>query len=262
MGFRTSILKLFYRSFLLGFPNIVYNPFNVNINTFYSPYNVEPYSTYVNYKLNVNEFNYMNDFLYNKTDKLSFEKIKITEEDDIDDYFLSVNIYNCSSPLFALVGEKYITRCEINTYIKDDNNITGTLILDYTSNMLSMDPVNVFKYPLLTTFRKKDNMIFCQSKSDNIEFYLYYGVGRNDYTITLNNSLHIYSDNIFYMNGVYDKLYYDRSLINADTRKPRRYGLYFKFGDLLLKRPESIFYFKNDIKFAGSLWHNLLNTTL
>ena len=41
--------------------------------------------------------------------------------------------------------EKEITRCELNTYVKDHNGNYGTLIIDYLSNELSMDPLNIFK---------------------------------------------------------------------------------------------------------------------
>ena len=63
--------------------------------------------------------------------------------------YLSINVYNCSSPIFFNDNEE-ITRFEINTYVRKWNSNTqsfdyGTVILDYTSNSLSMDPVHLFK---------------------------------------------------------------------------------------------------------------------
>ena len=45
-----NFLKFFYNALLTGMPSLTYNPFNKNI--LHSPFNVNEYSTYINYRLN------------------------------------------------------------------------------------------------------------------------------------------------------------------------------------------------------------------
>lgn len=251
-----NFLKLIYKSFLFGFPRIVYNPTNVNV--FHSSYSVLPYSTYVNFKLNHNEYNYVNDYLMDKDGGLNLEKIKI-EDNENNEYYLSINMYNCSSPLFELLGKDIVTRCEINTYVKNELNDTGTLILDYTSNMLSMDPVNIFKKPEICEFKINENEITCRSQSISQEFFINYNISDNDKCFNVSEELHEYTDNIFYTNGVYDKLYYDRTLIHGITNIPSSDSVHFRIGGIVLTNPSSIFYFKDNLNFAGGMWYNIFD---
>ena len=255
MKINFNFLRLIYKSFLFGFPRIVYNPTRDNV--FYSSYSVLPYSTYVNFKLNSNEYNYVTEYLMDKEGGLDLEKIKI-EDNENNEYYLSINMYNCSSPLFDLLGKDIVTRCEINTYVKNELNQTGTLILDYTSNMLSMDPVNVFKKPEICEFTlDENNIISCLSKSKSQDFVINYNISNIDRYFNVSEELHDYTDNIFYTNGVYDKLYYDRTLIHGITKIPLSENLYFRIGSIVLTNPTSIFYFKDKLNFAGGMWYNV-----
>ena len=168
------------------------------------------------------------------------------------DYYISLNIYNCSSPVF--LNKDQITRFEINTYVKN-NEKKGTLIVDYMSNGLSMDPVNIFK--------SKDKLFYDGTTiygKNRYESIFINGTINMDYT---NNVFHVaddlseYSDYIYYRNGIYDKLFYDTSLTYAKTLIPSVKHLEFRFLNLTLKKPDSIFYFEDDIHFVGSMWDNL-----
>ena len=256
MKFNFGLLKLVYKSFLFGFPKIVYNPSNNNI--FHSSYTVLPYSTYVNYEINNLEYNYLNNNLFDIEGGLKMDKIKI-ENNEEKKYYVSINIYNCSSPLFELLGKDSVTRCEINTYVKDKNEEPGTLIMDYTSNMLSMDPVNIFKSPSETIFKMNDNLITCFSKSENIHFNMSYHLSKNDSIFEVHKDLHAYTDNIFYANGIYDKLYYDKTLIHGKTLIPNVSDIYFRLGSIVLTNPSSVFYFEDTLNFAGGMWYNIFN---
>ena len=57
------LLKFVYRGLLTGLPILTYNP--ISKLNFHSPFDVKPYSTYINYKLDVNQFNYINEYLNN-----------------------------------------------------------------------------------------------------------------------------------------------------------------------------------------------------
>ena len=253
-----QILKLLYKGMISGLPSLTYNP--LRLNTFIAPFEVKPMSTYINFKLTPFQVEHINNYLitYGQDQKLI---PSIVDSENNDDYFLSVNIYNCSSPVFDIFA-KEASRCEINTYIHNKNFGDGTVILDYTSNSLSMDPVNVFKKPQFTMFQKRDKTLFCQSRNNQINLNLKYDVDiKNDKKIEIDKDLIRLTDKIFYANGIFDKLYYDDSLVHADVFKPDKiHHLSFSFLDLIFDEPDSIFYFKDEIRFAGGLWENVYNS--
>lgn len=246
------LLKFVYRGLLTGLPILTYNP--ITKLNFQSPFDVNPYSTYINFKLDAGQYNYINNFLNSST--MALEKVSI---DNLkEDYYLSINIYNCSVPIIPSEGD--VTRCEINTYIKDKNEGKGTVILDYESNALSMDPVNIFKDKNKDNvyFKYNDGKILAKCLSNNIELNLECKYNNNDLHFEVGENLVDYSDKIFYTNSIYDKLFYDTSLTRAKTKIPTFVkDVNFRFGDLIFDKPHSIFYFEDKLNFAGSLWHNL-----
>ena len=64
MFINNNLLKLFYSALLSGLPSISYNP--INQNTLHAPFIVNEGSTYVNYKLDNEQFNKINDYLSKK----------------------------------------------------------------------------------------------------------------------------------------------------------------------------------------------------
>ena len=278
-------LKFAYRAMITGLPLTTYNTYNDV--SFHAPVNINPYSTYVNYKLTIDEFDYINKYLYKNTN-FTMSIMSIEEKANPKyDYYVSVNMYNCTSPMFNVVTNQPITRCEINTYVKDQYGNYGTLIMDYASNYLSMDPENIFKLPgkaKFTTVECDQNIdtqlskaeyfyassicpicdygnlkssVDFKAETDNFDFSLKYNVYNDDMRFRLNRNLIDYTDNIYYNNGICDKLYYDTTLTRADIREIDAYNVSFKFKDLVFSKPESVFYFKNNINFVGSLWNNL-----
>ena len=246
------MLKFVYQGLLTGLPILTYNPFT-KLN-FISPFDVNPYSTYINYKLDINQFNYINSILELKNSSLVLDKVKI---DTIENpsYYLSINIYNCSVPIIPT--NKMVTRCEINTYVKNNNNEKGTVILDYISNSLSMDPINIFKQEENLNFINQNSLLTSNFESFNFDLDLELHHCCRDKKFKISDELIEYSDKIFYTNSIYDKLYYDSTLVNADVRIPKINKVNFRLGMLRLNKPESVFYFKDSLNFTGSLWHNL-----
>ena len=139
---KINIWRFVYKAFLSGFPLLTYNPFTMN--SFHTSFDVEPYSTYVNYKLENSQINYLNNYLLENTNNLKLEPVIIGKKME-KNYIIRRNIYTCTSPTFHCIKDEPITRCEINTYVKNKNGTIGTLILSYASNMLSMDPIKIFK---------------------------------------------------------------------------------------------------------------------
>ena len=263
---KLQFLKFIHSGLLTGMPSLLYNPYTkLSLNV---PLKIEPNSLYVNFKLSKTESNYIEKYI-KKQSSLELVPISLFPNEEASNY-LSVNIYNCTSPVFLNDNVK-TTRCEINTYVKDVEGNEGTVILDYLSNGLSMDPVNIFKQKDKTNYIQTDNNTFvvdCQSSSspspspflnDTISFNLEFS-NTNATEFKLNEQLTKYSDFIYYKNGVYDKLYYDNTLVDAVTLTPFYYNnneFKFDFLDLSFERFDSMFYFNNSIMFVGSMWNNL-----
>ena len=215
--FFPNIINIINSLFISGMPIITNNVFNKN--TIHVPVTIKQYSTYVNYRLDYDQYTYINNYITDKqcfyeNDNLNLIKMNMNKQKLFDKninnehYYLSVNIYNCTSPLFDIVTKDQVTRCEINTYVKNSKNVEGTLIMDYTSNFLSMDPVNIFKFPEKTIFDIKNNIVSLISKSDNIDFKMKYRIGniKDRQRFYTNKNLHDLSDHIYYSNGIYDKI--------------------------------------------------------
>ena len=192
------------------------------------------------------------------TDDLKIIPSKIFKE-DIEDYFISINIYNCSSPIFNFLTDEPATRCEINTYVKNSNNEKGTLIMDYASNILSMDPDNIFKKPEIVGLKKKDKFLEGKVECSNIKLDLKIDSKNYLESKLLSSKLIKLSDQIFYNNGLYDKLFYDSTLLNNKIIKCNSASniVQFEFANIILKNIHSIFYFDEQINFVGGMWFNL-----
>tara|TARA_B100001093_G_C26838269_1_gene1019360 strand:- start:675 stop:1436 length:762 start_codon:yes stop_codon:yes gene_type:complete len=244
------LLKFVYRGLLTGLPILTYNP--ITKLNFHCPFNVLPNSTYINFKLDQNQVEYLNNYIDNP--KMKLDKVLI--ENNKKDFYLSVNIYNCSVPIIPSKDD--VTRCEINTYVFDKDESKGTVILDYESNALSMDPVNIFKSKGNVSFTNNNEKVIGLCKSDNLDLQFECMYNNKDKNFRISDNLIEYSDKIFYTNSIYDKLFYDSSLTKANIKSPNTVEkIYFKFGDLIFDNPDSIFYFTENINFAGSIWNNL-----
>ena len=108
-----------------------------------------------------------------------------------------------------------ITRMEINTYIQKwnpdkENYEKGTLILDYTSNALSMDPIHIFKQKESLTFLQSETkyIIHSMSLEDDIDFRIQFipWIVVHKYPKimkrTIDDNLIDFSDAIYYKNGI------------------------------------------------------------
>jgi hypothetical protein len=237
-------------------PILVYNPFT---NIFNSPFTVKPYSTYLNFKLKKEQVKYLNEYIQNYSTELSLTKIKLSPIDD-KNFYLSLNIYNCSSPLF-MNNNKNIIRCEINTYVKHTDGTVGSIILDYSTNGVSIDPVNLFHKPDKNIdFKIVKGECLCKAQNVNIDFSVKYNIENINRLLKYNidNYLIKYTDIIYYKNGIYDKLYYDSSLVKSVNWIPDDLSdFYFKYKDLQFYEVHSAFFFENNINFICSFWHNL-----
>jgi hypothetical protein len=247
-------LKLFYNGLLIGMPTFISNP--VNKNNILAPMTVNRHSTYLNYKLNDEQGTLINNYIKDFTKDLKLIPLKMHPLDR-PSYYLSVNVYNCTSPVFQ--DRHGVTRCEINTYVEDKTGIRGTVILDYLSNGLSLDPINLFKEKNMINFDKiNDNLIVdCISKTEDIYLTLVMNL-KKFRKLDISKKLIEYTDNIYYKNGIMDKVYYDSSLTNSVIKFPKKIdSQMFIYRDMFFTNADSIFFFDNDLNFVGSIWDNL-----
>ena len=253
----SKILKIFYNALLTGMPSVMNNPINKNI--LHAPFIVNSYSTYINYLLNDSQINIINDFLLKNENGLTLSTSSLLNEESKDCY-LSINIYNCTSPLFEFISNKPATRCELNVYVKDKDNNKGTLIMDYESNILSMDPYNIFKKSGNIQFIENNDIVSGYVNSEKFSLNFEYNKFLDSFINNkVSSNLAKFSDKIYYPNGYYDKLYYDSSLIHNNIINCKDYNIYFNFLNMEFnnKDLQSVFYFENKINFVGGLWENL-----
>lgn len=248
-----NLLKLIYNGLLVTMPPFIANP--INKNRIIAPIQLQPYSTYINYRLTPIQAQKISNYISDYTDKLQLVPISISQY-QIPGYYLSINIYNCTSPL--LMENTNIIRCELNTYVKSTDGNYGTLILDYMSSGISMDPINIFKDKNINIKfenRERENKIYCKSNRDNIHLDIEYKFTNREFHIS--DKLITYTDLAYYKNAIADRVYYDSTLVDAKTNYGRLNKYYFKYKNMEFKKPESVFYFKNSIRFIGSVWDNL-----
>lgn len=251
------LLKTLFKTITLTMPNVMYNP--LANNRLYVPIDIKPHSTYINFKLNTEQVNNLNHYINSFNESISLVPIRLYENKPAN-YFLSVNIYNSTSPVF--MTDDNIVRCELNTYVMDETGTKGTLILDYMTDGPSMDPISLFKkneYLKKLVFNKNNDdtfNIFCKSYLSDI--YLCLNFSTNGvYPRKLSADLLEYTDNIFYKNGILDKVYYDNTLINPVIMGVKLKNFKFVYKDMILDDLDSVFYFKNNLNFVGSMWDNL-----
>ena len=103
-----KLLKVFYSALLTGMPSLTYNPINKNI--LHAPFTVNQYSTYINYKLNNDQIYKINNYLKDKNNKLTLAPSSLINEKE-KEFILSINIYNCTSPIFDFITNKPSMRC-------------------------------------------------------------------------------------------------------------------------------------------------------
>ena len=96
-----------------------------------------------------------------------------------------------------------------------------------------------------------------QVEKDEIDLQLNFSIEKyNRYNV--NGKLIDYTDNIYYKNGIMDKIYYDSTLTKAVIKQPIFYQNHiFKYKDMYFDKIASVFYFDNNLNFVGSVWDNL-----
>ncbi len=237
-----------------------YNPLNIWNKSFISNFNIEPNSLYINYKLSKEQINEIN---YNIPDYLEIIPIKLFRFGK-KKYLISINVYYVSSFLF---GNNLIPRLECNIYVKDKrtNNI-GTMIIDYTSPYISFDPINLFKISEKNeefNYHMYDNKIKIKSKNNKFYFEIDTIIKKRKF-INLSTDLIKITDNIYYQNGIIEKLYYDSAfiynkvyLLNFNKNfNMLNFIIPGSNSELFINKIDSAFLFPQKLTFTCKTWSN------
>ena len=115
---------------------------------------------------------------------------------------------------------------------------------------------------------KKDNnnnKLYGYVKQKNIDFNFTIKLNEKLYRDRLSHDLIKYTDRIYYLDGIYDKLYYDTSLLNnpiviINNNNNNNNNIEFNFLGSKFYNPDSVFVFSEPINFVGSMWENLFNS--
>ena len=118
-----KFLQFFYNALLTGMPSLTYNP--INKNTLHAPFNVNEGSTYINYKLNTHQIKSIQNYLSEKGN-LKIVPTKLFKNDKKNDFYLSINIYNCSSPIFNFLRSRIF--CPSFLYLDRNSPLSPLLI--------------------------------------------------------------------------------------------------------------------------------------
>ena len=77
------------------------------------------------------------------------------------------------------------------------------------------------------------------------------------YNDRLSSDLIKYTDRIYYLDGIYDKLFYDTTLLNNPIIFTQDNDVEFSFNGCVFNKPDSVFVFNKPIDFVGGMWKNL-----
>ena len=93
---KLPFLKFIHSGLLTGMPSLLYNPYTkLSLNV---PLTIEPNSLYINFKLSEKESTYINEYIKRQS-SLELVPISLFPNEKAANY-LSINIYNCTSPVF------------------------------------------------------------------------------------------------------------------------------------------------------------------
>jgi hypothetical protein len=250
-----------------------YNPFKIFSKSFISNFNIKPNSLYVNFELSSTQIEEINNNIPNY---LTITPISLLNNDKKKN-IISINTYNVTSFLF---DNKIIPRLEINIYVKNKfTNKIGTLILIYTTNGFSFDPINLLTQKDELFLNIKNNIINCKVNNKNLFFETKINIDNpkaskaithlwnidNFKKRNLSKDLIIATDNIYYQNGIIEKMFYNSDFIYTKINELKNIkNIYFKFyftipgSNIQLKfnKISSIFMFLDNIYFTTETWSN------
>jgi len=183
-------------------------------------------------------------------------------------YLLSLNIYESPDPL---TGER-VYRAEWSTYVRDqkDPGTTGHyfMVVDVDSSGASLNPVDLFTPPTQFDYRLAQGQLTADIKQTSAgggvsdKFYARFSMPAADSPVVpLHERWIAANDRVYWRNGVYDRLFYNGSLLDADVVEADPTSVVIRdhtaWAGFVEPTPAQVLVFRKPLQFALHPWYNV-----
>ncbi len=179
---------------------------------------------------------------------------------------LTLNIYE--SP-YALTGQRAF-RAEWSVYVKDLNDPSAKgpylMVVDLDSSSPSLDPYNLFTPAMGFTYANNagrlEGAIKYLGQNPSEKFSFAFGMPPADApSVKLHEPWILANDRIYWRNGVYDMLFYNGLLLDADAGEvdPRSVVINNRtsWSSFIDPTPTRVVVFRNPLQFVLHPWYNV-----
>jgi hypothetical protein len=183
-------------------------------------------------------------------------------------YLLSLNIYESPD---VLTGAR-VSRAEWSTYVKDKNGPQADryffMVVDVDSSGPSLNPVDLFTPPTVMDYRLQNGRITADIKrtvqggSVSDKFFVDFGMpAPSASAVRLHEPWILANDRIYWRNGVYDSLFYNGSLLEADVVAADTGSLTIRdqtpWARFVDAAPVEVLVFRKPLQFVLHPWYNV-----
>jgi hypothetical protein len=183
-------------------------------------------------------------------------------------YLLTLNIYQTPD---VLTGAP-VYRAEWSTYVKDTRDLSGDryylMVIDVESSGASLNPVDLFTPPApVFTYKVHDGQIEADIKSIAggavvnkfaIEFDL---PAQDAGDVRLHEPWVLANDRVYWLNGVYDELFYNGLLLDANVAEVDLSTVAItdstRWAQYVNPMPTQVLVFRNPLEFVLHPWKNV-----
>jgi hypothetical protein len=179
-------------------------------------------------------------------------------------YLLTLNVYESPD---ALTGQPAF-RAEWSVYVKDRNDPSAKgpylMVVDVDSSSASLDPYNLFTPPTGFSYANSDGRLegTIQYLDTSEKFSFAFGMPPADApSIKLHEPWILANDRVYWRNGVYDVLFYNGLLLDADVAEvdPRSVVIDDRtiWSGFVDPTPTQVLVFRNPLQFVLHPWYNV-----
>ena len=182
-------------------------------------------------------------------------------------HLLTLNIYETPDVLTGLP----VFRAEWSTYVRDTNDPTGNgyylMVIDVESSGLSLNPVDLFTPPAYFDYQVQNGSLAADIKSlaggtPVDKFAIEFEVPADDARrIQLLERWILANDRVYWTNGVYDELFYNGLLLDANVAEVELSTVNIKdatqWSQYVKPVPTQVLVFKTPLDFVLHPWKNV-----
>jgi hypothetical protein len=182
-------------------------------------------------------------------------------------YLLSLNIYESPD---VLTGQR-VYRAEWSTYVKDtrDPDADGNflVVVDVDSSSASLNPVDLFTPPAQFDYHLQNGRVMADIKrtagggSTEDKFYVDFPMpSPTAPVVPLQERWTLANDRVYWRNGVYDLLFFNGSLLEADVVEADPKSLVIRdqtpWAGFVEATPAQVLVFRKPLQFVLHPWYN------